>query len=474
MSDSMDMKNLGLALRRTLLGDTHGVAKSVVLVGIVLYLYKQLRERFLYSSCPPGSLGLPGLGETLSFVLSPQAFVNKRKAKHGPIFKTHILFSPAVYLDGKHAKLLFKNTHIGWPSNWNELLGPHSMAAISGPRHKFQRSVSASAFQPAALQSYLPVLQELTMKHLNAWADSTGGSRDLEPEIQLYTFEAAESILLGTRSSGSDLMKALVPFKAWLIAFQGLVPLNVPWTAHGKGMRARDELMKYYQSVVDQKRASPSSEASDMLTNVMNARENGELMTDAELLDFCLVMMFAGHDTTKCSIQTMLYYLQKQPDVAKELEDEVSKIWDGKSPITWDMAQRAQKGKCGRFIEEMLRLKAPVAAVYRVVQEDIQYEGFAIPKGWKLFTSPIVQHEQISTKQDIDLSMDYTGLREDQYSPFGGGSRKCIGYNFAKLELVVWIMCTLTHFTPKVDIARSHETYVPFIFYKVQAEFARK
>jgi len=449
--------------------------------GIGLYTLRAILRRVLLGEdkTPPGSLGLPLLGETLSFVLDPQAFAAKRKRQHGPIFKTHVLFSPAVYLDGEHAKLIFKNTHIGWPGNWNELLGPYSMAAISGPRHKFQRSVCASAFQPAALKSYVSVLQDLTMKHMGAWASSSSGFHDPEPEIQRYTFEVAEKILLGVSSadmdsSGDGLLRVLNIFKAWLAGYQGLVPWNVPWTAHGKAMRARGQLMGEYQKIIDFKRANPKEDSRDMLTNVMAASDNGEAMSDAELLDFCLVMMFAGHDTTKCSIQTLLYYIDKYPDIAKEIELEVASVWDGKAAITWDMAEKLQKGKCGRFIDETLRLRSPVAALYREVQQDMEYQGYTIPKGWKIMTSPIVQNEQVSANRDIDLSIDHSKLREDQFSPFGGGSRKCIGYNFAKLELIIWLMCTLRHFCVEVDSGSTKPVNVPFIFYQVTARFSKK
>jgi cytochrome P450 len=348
------------------------------------------------------------------------------------------------------------------------------MAAISGSRHKFQRSVCASAFKREALRSYVPVLQELTMKHLGAWADASKGLRDPEPEIQLYTFEVAEKILLGTSNSNDDLLSILDTFKVWLAAYQGLVPWNVWWTAHGQGMKARATLTKYYQTVIDRKRKNPLPDASDMLTNVMNECDRGEPMTDDELKDFCLVMMFAGHDTTKCTLQTMLHYLSANPKVAKELEDAVSQVWDGKSPITMEMVENLQTGKLGRFNDEILRLKPAVAAVYRVAQEDIEYQGITIPKGWKLMSSPIVQNMQVSPNQDIDLSIDHAKFREDQYSPFGGGSRKCIGYSFAKLELIVWTMCTLKHFDVKVEEGKAAEVNVPFIFIKVRSEFVRK
>ena len=91
-----------------------------------IYLFRKLRESA--SNTPKGSLGLPLLGETLQFVVNPKAFVEKRKAKYGSIFKTHVLFSPAVYLDGEHVKLLFKNTHIGWPLNKARVARSSSMA----------------------------------------------------------------------------------------------------------------------------------------------------------------------------------------------------------------------------------------------------------------------------------------------------------------------------------------------------------
>jgi len=395
---------------------------GVAATAAIIYLLRKLRE--VRDKTPPGSFGLPLLGETLGFVTNVTTWVAKRKAKYGPIFKTHILFSPAVYVDGEHAKILFKDNAVGWPAPWEELLGPGALTVANGAHHKFLRSVSATAFSQSALASYLPEIQDLTMKHLSSWAHSSEGVRDIEPEIQLYTFQIVVKLLLGVNTDGKDLKSVLTPFTTFVDAFTGLVPLNVWWTAHGKGMRARAELLKYFQGVIDKKRANPSPDASDMLTNLMNARENGQAMSDDELADQCLNMMFAGHDTTKVTIQSMLHYLQRHPDIEKEMMDEVSQIWDGSSPITMEMTAKIRKGKCGRFLDEVLRLKPAVPATYRAVPEDIHYQGFVIPKGWKLVTSPICNHEHISSNMaDIDMSIDHSKLREDQYNPFGGGAQ---------------------------------------------------
>merc|ERR1719446_4370 len=172
----------------------------------------------------------------IQFITDRKKFAETRVKKYGPVFTTHLFFSPCVYLAGPVCKEVFKNRTIAWPSTWTELLGEHSMAVINGEPHKKQRSIAAKAFTPEALASYVPRLQEVTQKHLERWAEK--GERATErynpiDDIQKYTFEIAEKLLLG-RSTGETDKGLVATFKIWLAGYEALVPFNLPFTAHGK------------------------------------------------------------------------------------------------------------------------------------------------------------------------------------------------------------------------------------------------
>merc|ERR1712115_8323 len=99
-------------------------------------------------------------------------------------------------------------------------------------------------------------------------------------------------------------------------------------------------------------------------------------MTDEELQDFCLVIMFAGHDTTCASMQTMLHFLHTNPSIWAELRGEVEGAWDGKAAPTWTQVCACLSGKCGRFVSEVLRVLPPAPNIYRTVEKDVELLGY--------------------------------------------------------------------------------------------------
>lgn len=430
---------------------------------------RAILRRLQLRRTPPGSLGLPVLGESGEYVAHPVKFVQDRKRRYGPIFKSDILFSKTVFFASEeHAKLMLKVPSIGWPQHFMDLLGWTAMAAINGPRHKFQRAVGNAAFTDAALASYVPEIEALTRKHLELWAaKSSKGPYDPHEDVKLYTFEIAEKILMGT-SSGNGLESMLATFNTWLGGFEALVPFNLPFTSFGKAMRARSVLLKEYQRIIDEKRATNNLDGNDMLSLVMKEGKRGEPMTDEELRDFSISIMFAGHDTTKSTIQTMLHYIQAKPTIRDELEKEVSAVWDGKSPLTWQQTQTCQAGKCGRFCAEILRVIPPVSNLFRLVTEDMEVGGYIIPKGWKVTASIPDLHNA----PDLDMSVDHSSLKQLENCPFGVGNRMCIGYKFAKLELIIWLMCTLRNYD--VCVKESKELLFPFRYMNVQVAFSHK
>ncbi|HAA13684.1 MAG TPA: cytochrome P450, partial [Cytophagales bacterium] len=90
---------------------------------------------------PPGSKGLPLVGETMEFVKDPHAFVMNRMEKHGPVFRTSLLGSNMVFLVGSEANRWIyegedKRVENRWSSAISQLLGNKGVAMINGKEHR--------------------------------------------------------------------------------------------------------------------------------------------------------------------------------------------------------------------------------------------------------------------------------------------------------------------------------------------------
>lgn len=432
---------------------------------------------------PPGSMGLPlGLGETISYMFGGVApFVRARVQKHGPIFKTHVLFSPTVFVTGEEdVKWFYKEMReVGWPETWNRLMGK-TLTTVNGAQHKFQRTLVGRAFTNEALGEYLPNIEQFTEEHLQKCVElSEAGAFDPATEIKRYTYNVVERVAVGER--GIIASESMGWFATWLKGFEALTSLNLPFTAFGQAMRARRRLQADYQRILTEKRHAQQENAvgkvlgKDILSNVLHAESEGKRLTDQEILDFLIVLMFAGHDTTLATIQSMMFFLGKRPELRSELEAEVAGLWDGRSPLTYEMCTSSAP-KCRQFIEETLRVLPPITALFRTCPRDLVHRGHRIPKGWKVGIAIVHNHFDGEVPgldaATLDPTIQHDSLPAHRNTPFGLGARLCIGYRLAKLEMTVWLM----HFLARYEL-RLHDSSLsvfPFYHAKVKVSMSSK
>ncbi|MEH2081433.1 MAG: cytochrome P450 [Nostoc sp.] len=123
---------------------------------------------------PPGSFGIPVLGETLSFVFD-RDFAKKRYRQYGPIFKTHLLGRPTVVMVGPEALELVLSSQMenfswreGWPDNFKILLG-ESLFLQDGEEHRRNRRLIMPALHGPALANYVSTMEDITRGYLQKW-----------------------------------------------------------------------------------------------------------------------------------------------------------------------------------------------------------------------------------------------------------------------------------------------------------------
>jgi cytochrome P450 len=173
---------------------------------------------------------------------------------------------------------------------------------------------------------------------------------------------------------------------------------------------AMAELVAFFGALLEHYRGSP---ADNLLTALAAAREADEPLTELEVLAFCTLLMFAGHETTANLISSSMLALCRHPDQLELLRSG-----------TVDPA---------KAVEEFLRWDGPGKAITRVLAEDVEFHGQQLRKGQRAFLV------LAAANRDPDVFDAPNQLRIDRedakkHLGFGGGGHFCMGASLARLE----------------------------------------
>ena len=399
---------------------------------------------------PPGSFGLPVIGETISF-LRDSDFNEKRHKRYGPVFKTHIFGRPTIMMSGADAsQFLLTNDNryfaINWPHTTTVLLGPASLSVQVGGEHVKRRKLLAQAFLPRALAGYVSTMENITRNYLDKWERT--GELTWYPELRKYTFDVACKLLVGTDASSDSHFGEL--FETWC---DGLfsVPLPLPWTKFGRALHCREQLLVLIENIVRQRQKQPKTE-QDTLGLLLQARDDeGNTLSLQEIKDQVLLLLFAGHETLTSALASMCKLLAQNPEVLAAARVEQRKF-ASREQLTFEQMKDMTYLDC--VMKEVLRLIPPVGGGFRRVIQECEFNGYSLPQGWSILYQIGKTHQDSSAythPSQFDPERFGAERAEDKtkpysYVPFGGGVRECLGKEFAKLEMKLFAALLLREY----------------------------
>lgn len=391
---------------------------------------------------PPGSLGLPILGETLSFLLDPQ-FIEKRYRQYGPIFKSRILGRPTVYMVGPEAAEFVLSSHMehfswreGWPDNFKQLLG-ESLFLQDGEEHRQKRRLMMPAFHGQALARYITTMESITQDYLQKWEQK----REFTwfEEFKQLTFEIASQLLVGA-SPGSEVARLSQLFTTLTNGLFAINPLPLPITKYGRAIAARNQLLQHITEVVRQRQQHPTNDVLSLLVQARDEEGNG--MSLKELTAQAMLLLFAGHETTTAMLTWLCLELGRHPEVLQRArEEQLSLASEG----AMSLEQLSKMQYLEQILNEIERLHPPVGGGFRGVVKPFEFNGFHVPAGWMLSYSIPGTHQLASIYPEpkrFDPDRFSPERQENKQKPFsligfGGGPRICLGIAFAKLEMKI-------------------------------------
>ena len=269
----------------------------------------------------PSTGAVTGLKETLDFFRDPQ-FAQKRFTAYGEVFETRLLNQRLVFIRGEQpiADLFAQGDALEgwWPESVRQLLGNRSLANRSGEGHKARRRVVGQLFSAAALSRYTPsiaaLVEELAEELIQAKAPV-----QLVPCMRRFAFAVIATTVLGL--DASDRQALFADFEIWTRALFS-IPVAIPGTPFAKALEAKKRLLLRLQQVLAQ--TSTKRGGLDLLSGGLD--EAGIPLTDDDLVEQLLLLLFAGYETTASSLSCLMRALLLNPEVDQWLLPELLEL----------------------------------------------------------------------------------------------------------------------------------------------------
>jgi cytochrome P450 len=306
-----------------------------------------------------------------------------------------------------------------------------------------QRRLAAPPLQPKRIAGYLETMVSCAQRTAASFRDHE--VRDVHLDMGQLTLEIAGKTLLGfdPRREAERIARVLDAamdyFEIELRTPLGMLPAHVLTPARRRVRAGRLELEAMLMRIISRCRREDADSADHLLARLVQARdEDGEPMSDRQLIDEALTMLLAGHETTALSLTYALYLLSEHPAALERARDEVDSVVGQRSLQAADLPRLRYLDS---VIRETLRLYPPAYTIGREVVQTIELGGYEITPGAQLLMSQCVVHRDprffpeptlFSPERWLDASIER--LPRFAYFPFGGGPRVCIGNHFAMME----------------------------------------
>jgi cytochrome P450 len=390
---------------------------------------------------------MPASLQTAAFWTRPTAWLDRLRGRYGKRFTIRLLGQPpfVVLSDPQEIKQVFQAPpdvlHPGEGARVLEpIVGPHSVILLDEAPHLEQRRLMLPAFQGERMQGLEAMMAELAAREIASWPDEQ--PIELHPALQRLTLEIVLRAVFGLEQGAQlerlrDLLTSVLAFSesplSLLPAAQRLLAGRGPV---GRLERLGAEADGLIYELIEQRRQA-GAQGPDVLAMMLAAtHEDGSPMSPLELRDELVTALVAGHETTASQLAWAFAMLARAPAVARRIGEEIDAGED-------DAYLTAT-------IHEIMRLRPVLPnAEPRLVKQPVRIGGVSYPPGVVLIANahlvhrdPAVYPEPLAFRPERFLGQPpgtYTWL------PFGGGRRRCLGANFALLEMKIVCRCLLAH-----------------------------
>lgn len=382
---------------------------------------------------PPGP-PIPRAVQGLLAVANRTAALEVVRRRYGSAFSIHLpIFGRMVVLsDPGDIRQLFRagpDAVDTTEANLGRVMGPNSLFALTGDRHRVQRKVMTPPFHGRRLTAFEAIVEREAVDEFATWPhDQTFATM---PSMMRITLNVILRAVFGAEGQELERLREMLPRAIQLGSMLALVP--VPqwdwgrWSPWGRFHLNRREYDSIVDRLIDKAQSDPNLDArEDVLSVLLQSRyEDGSPMTRAEIADELITLLAAGHETTATTLAWAVERVQRHPQLLDRLNADLD---------------AGSEELLHATILEVQRTRPVVDQTFRQVKAPtLQIGPWTFPQGQTIVASIGLLHADETVFPDARrFDPDRFISRPPdpaEWIPYGGGVRRCIGAAFATMEM---------------------------------------
>ncbi|NJM23951.1 MAG: cytochrome P450 [Richelia sp. SM1_7_0] len=417
----------------------------------------------------PNCITSPHWWQLINWIANPIEFQEKCSQKYGDIFTITLRrLRPYVIIGNpqaiqeifSHDALLFDTGRANALAE--PVVGQNSLMLMDGERHRRERKLLMPSFHGERLQTYAKQICLITEIVASQW--QIGQTFVTRTAMQNISLEVIVQIVFGlSEGERYQQLKPLLadwlnttdsPLRSSILFFPFLQQDWGAWTPWGQMKRRKQQIHDLLQAEIESRKTKGFEGHTDILSLMMAARDDsGQAMSDEELRDELLTILFAGHETTATSLAWAFYQLHQHPNVQEKLLQELDSLGENPSPM-----EIAKLPYLVAVCQETLRMYPVIPVLFpRIAKSAIKIAGYEFDAETTFVPSIYLVHYREDLypnarqfQPERFLSHQYSPF---EYFPFGGGNRRCLGYALAQLEMKLVLAIVLSKY--KLAIAEN-------------------
>ncbi|KAK3015060.1 hypothetical protein RJ639_005585 [Escallonia herrerae] len=260
---------------------------------------------------PPGTMGWPYIGETLQmYSQDPNVFFAAKQQRYGDIFKTNLLGCPCVMLASPEAVrfVLVTHSHLfkpTYPKSKEKMIGPSALFFHQGDYHARLRKLVQNSLSPETIRKLVPDIEAIAISALESLANQQVTKTFCQ--TKKFAFEVGILSIFGQLNIRyrEELKENYCIVEKGYNSF----PTNIPGTAYQKAMVARKRLDQILNEIISERKEKKLLE-NDLLAHLLNFKdEKGQTLTEIQIADNIIGILFAAQDTTASALTWIIKYL---------------------------------------------------------------------------------------------------------------------------------------------------------------------